>query len=165
MDEDIIYGEEFKIDEKDKKIIEALYKDGRATIAQIEKKTGIRRDSVSYRIKRLLKKDVLSCVTPIINPGKLGYYLINNVMIKTKIGTTEQEENFVRQLKNNKFIIYFASLSGRWDFQLTICAKNPEQFNEIMKEIRSIENNYIVDFEITTIVREFKFENASGLLD
>lgn len=165
MEEDIIYGEEFKLDEKDKKIIKALYEDGRAKIAQIEKRTLIRRDSVIYRIKKLLNKEIISSIIPIINPGKLGYNLINNVLIKTKIGTKEQEQRFIRELMNKKFIVYLALLSGKWDFQLTVCAKNPEHFNKIMKQIRSIQRSYITDFEIFTIIREPKYENMLGLLE
>jgi len=165
MNKDIVYGEEFNIDKKDKKIIQALYENGRATITQIERKTGVRRDSVAYRIKRLLKNEVISLIMPIINPGKLGHSLINNVLIKTKVGTKQPEEEFVKQLTNNPFIIYLALLSGKWDFQITICAKNPEHFTEILKQIRAIEPDYITDFEIFTIVKEPKFENMLGILD
>lgn len=165
MEEDVIYGEKSKVDKKDKKIIQALYENGRATITQIEKKTGIRRDSVVYRIKRLLKKGIISFIIPIVNPGKLGYSLINEVLIKTKVGTKEQEERFIKKITNNRFVIYFALLIGKWDFNLTVCAKNPEHFNEIIKEIRAMEPNYITDFEIFTIVKEPKYENALGLLD
>ncbi len=165
MKDTILYGEKSKIDNKDKKIIKSLYENGRATITQIEKKTGIRRDSVSYRIKKLLERGIISCIIPIINPGKLGYNLINEVLIRTKVGTKEQEERFIKKLKNNSFVIYLAVLSGRWDFNLTVCAKNPEHFNEILKEIRAIESDYIKEFEIFTIVSEEKYESSLGLLD
>ena len=42
-----------KLDKKDKAIIKALEEDGRALIRDIAKKTGIPRDSVNYRIKKL----------------------------------------------------------------------------------------------------------------
>lgn len=164
MNDEVIYGEKHKIDEKDKKIIEELYKDGRATISQISKRTGIRRDSVAYRIKRLLKNNIIAFIFPAINPGKIGYNLINNVLVKTKIISREEEEEFIQKLKSNKFITYIASLSGKWDLHLTICAKNPEHFNKIMKEIRAINPDYISDFEISTIVREPKYEDMIGLL-
>jgi len=165
MSNDIIYGEKFKIDQKDKKIIQTLYENGRATITQIEKKTGIRRDSVSYRIKKLLERGIISFIIPIVNPGKLGYNLINEVLVKSKVGTKEQEERFIKKLMDNPFVIYLAILSGKWDYNLSICARNPKHFNEILKEIRATESDYIKEFEISTIVSEEKYENSLGLLD
>ena len=51
----IEYTSEQKLDAKDKKIISALMENARYSIAEIAKKTGLRRDSVIYRIKKLAK--------------------------------------------------------------------------------------------------------------
>ncbi len=82
-----------------------------------------------------------------------------------KVGTKEQEERFIKKLKNNPLVVYLAVLSGRWDYNLSICARNPKHFNEILKEIRAIEPDYIKEFEIFTIVSEEKYESSLGLLD
>ena len=47
--------EKIKLDSKDKKILELLYKNSRTPVSEIARKTGIPKDSVLYRVKRLEK--------------------------------------------------------------------------------------------------------------
>lgn len=164
MVKDIVYGEKFEIDSKDKKIIKSLYENGRKSVATIENETGIGRDSVNYRIKRLLKEEVISFISPILNPAKIGYPFINNVLIKTRISSNEIEERFIKKLLANPFITYIALLSGKWDFEIKTCSKNPEHFSDIIKQIRGLEKDYITDFEIFTIVKEPKYEDMTGII-
>lgn len=164
MQTDIIYKEKFKTDKKDKKIIEALYDNGRAPISEIAKKTGLRRDSVAYRIKRLIENDVISFIIPILNPPRLGYPFINGVMIKANIGLQEEESKFVNSLKHNKNIIGVSILNGKWDYMITVCSKNPEEFNEIIKNVRNIIPGFILDYDIFTIIKEPKYDRMNDLL-
>ena len=43
------------LDKKDKKILQALDKNARLSIANISRKTGIQRDSILYRINKMKK--------------------------------------------------------------------------------------------------------------
>ncbi len=161
---DIVYGEKIKLDETDKKIIETLYSDGRMPVSKISRKTGIRRDIIVYRLKRLLENDIISFIMPILNPPKLGFPNLNAVNINIQNFDKKAEDEFTNYLKAHKNIIYFAVLSGKWDYNLIIASKSPEHFNEIFKGIRSKFSDFIKEFEVFTIIKEPKYESMQGLL-
>lgn len=150
------YTKEFRVDSKDKDIIKALFKEGRMPIAQISKLTQVRRDSVAYRLKRLRNQGVLQSVKPEIKPSAIGYPLTNLVLLKTKIGTNEEEALFIKKLKSNKFIANIATLVGKWDYYLIVLSKDPEQFNQVLKEIRNYIPDYVKEFDVSTIINEPK---------
>ena len=81
---DIVYGEKVRLDAKDKKILSALYQDGRMPVSKIAKKTGLKRDSIVYRIKRMIKNDIISFIRPTLNPAKIGFPLIIAVTIESQ---------------------------------------------------------------------------------
>jgi len=162
---DIVYGEKVKLDKKDKKILKELYKDGRMPISEISKKTGIQRDSINYRIKKMLKEDVISFIIPILNPPKMGFPTINSVTLELQNLGEEVEKKFVNFLKQNKNVIYIAPLSGRWDYLITIVARDPGHFSKILRGIRSKFSSIIKSYESSTIISEPKYEMMLDLID
>lgn len=165
MPQAITYGEKIKLDKKDKKILEALYEDGRMPISKIAKKTGIQRDSINYRIKKMLKEKVISFIIPILNPPKMGFPTVNYVSIELQNLNEEIEEKFIGFLKQHKNIIYVGSLSGRWDYLITIAVKDSGHFYEVFKEIRSKFSSIIKGYETSIIIDEPKYDRSIGLID
>lgn len=161
---DIVYGKKVKLDKKDKKILEALYEDGRMPISKIAKKTGLQRDSINYRIKKMLKENVISFIIPILNPPKMGFPTINYVNFELQNLDEEIEGKFIVFLKQHKNVIYIASLSGRWDYLITIAARDPGHFHEILKEIRLKFSSIIKEYETSTIIKEPKYDRMIGLV-
>ncbi len=161
---DITYGDRAVLDEKDKKIIEALYKNGRTPVSEISRKTGIRRDIIVYRLKKLLERDVISLIMPILNPPKLGYPNITSINMSIQNFDKKTEEEFIGFVKGHPNIIYFALLSGRWDYNIVVASRNPEHFNNTMKEIRCKFSNFIKDYDVSTIIKEPKYEDMLKLI-
>jgi len=161
---DIVYGEKVALDNTDKKIIQVLYSDGRMPISEMSRKTGIRRDIIVYRLKKMLENDVVSFILPILNPPKLGFQNLNTVNIRIQNFEKKLEDEFISFLKNNKNIIYVSVLSGNWDYNVLIASKNPEHFNEIIKDMRSKFSNFIKEFDVSMVIKEPKYENMLGLL-
>lgn len=160
----IIFGLEQKVDEKDKKIMKALFDDGRASIAKLSKKTGIRRDSVARRINRLRKERIITAFIPIINPPALGLLNVAQIMIRVKTGNDENKKKFTTMLVGNKFIVHISKLLGKFDFLFAVVYKDINQLNEIIEEIKNYVPNFIEDFEVFQVVDEPKFEKMSDLL-
>lgn len=162
---DIVYGERAKLDKKDKKILEMLYKDGRMPVSMISKKTGIGRDSIKHRLRKMIKNDVISYIRPTLNPPRMGYPLLNYVVLSINKFNLAQEKKFLNFLKVHNNIIYVGVVTGKWDYVITIAAKNPEHFSEVMKDIKSSFSSFIKDYDIMTIVKEPKYDEMLGLLD
>lgn len=154
----------YNVDAKDKKIMKALFENGRMSVTEIEKKTHIRRDSVARRLKKLVKGKIISGFTPIINPPALGYPNIALVILKTKTGQDVMREKLLKKMIATKFIIHISKLIGKFDFYCAIIYRDTTHLNEIIEEIKNYVPNYIDDFELFQVVDDPKFEDMRGLL-
>src|SRR3989344_3161692 len=132
--------EKIKLDSKDKKILELLYKNSRTPVSEIARKTGIPKDSVLYRVKRLEKLKAVTYIT-IINPVFIGF------------------------ITTHPNIIYSAKTSGRYDYTIAISAKSLKHFDEIMKLLRTKFSDIIKDFETVDILEEYKYDYMVDLID
>ncbi|MBW3018589.1 AsnC family transcriptional regulator [Candidatus Woesearchaeota archaeon] len=156
----IVYGKEQKVDAKDKKLLKVLFQDGRMSIADLAKKTGLRRDSVARRLKRLREEEVVTAFIPIINPPALGYPNIAILLLRTKPG--EDKAKFLNKLKVNKFIVHIAKLIGKFDAYCAIVYRDTNHLNSIIDEIKTY--SALDDFEIYQVAAEEKFEDMESLL-
>lgn len=155
---ELISGEKAKLDKKDKKILEQLQKNSRQTIAEITKKTGLPRDVVVYRIKKLEKSKVIRAHHTFLNPQKLGYPLYVYVLFSCYNIKPEEENKFINYLKDHKQIIYVAKNSGKYDFTIGVCAKDYLDFDEIIRDIRHKFIDVIKDIESLPTIQEYKFD-------
>lgn len=114
------------IDKKDIAILQALDQDVRASYTQIGKQTGLSKEVVHYRIKRLEKKNILtgSWATPTIGADKAIY----KVLIKNKSLGKENKQQFITYVKSLKEAVWFAGTEGNWDFVMTFFVKQHEEF-------------------------------------
>ena len=112
-----------KLDKKDKKILEVINNNARLSIANISRKTGIQRDSVLYRIKRMEKLNVIRFFHTAINPIVLGYPIYAFVNFVLHNLNKENEKLFSAYLKTLPNVVYVAKTTGKWDFTINIAAK------------------------------------------
>src|SRR3989339_513259 len=116
------------MDSKDKKIINSLFDDARMSVAEIEKKTKIRRDSVARRLKKMINEKTILGFSPIINPSSLGYPNISLLLLKTKTGNDSQKEKFLNKLtlvgnsfENSLEVIAATITTGEYLFAKLFC--------------------------------------------
>ncbi|HIG94993.1 MAG: Lrp/AsnC family transcriptional regulator [archaeon GW2011_AR13] len=152
------------MDSKDKKIINSLFDDARMSVAEIEKKTKIRRDSVARRLKKMINEKTILGFSPIINPSSLGYPNISLLLLKTKTGNDSQKEKFLNKLIQTKYIVHISKLIGKYDFYCAILYKDTKHLNEIIEKIKNYVPNYLEDFELYQVADDPKFEDMRGLL-
>ncbi len=160
----LAYGSAFKFDQYDKLILKELDENARKSLAELSKKVGLSRDAIRNRIQKMVEAKVILAFTPIYNPPKMGFPVINYVFISLYNPTEEKEKEFLKFLKYNKNITYVAGLIGKWDFILDIMAENPGQFDKILKEIRQTFPDLIKDYEVYGILQEYKYEEIGRLV-
>ena len=160
----IKYVEKNTIDNKDKQILSKLFENGRYSIADIANKTGIRRDSIIYRLKKMQENYIITGFQPIINPAALGYSNVATIMLKTKLISKEEKEHFINKLIKNSYILHIATTIGKYDFQLATVYKDTNQLNNIIEEIKMIIPDYVTEYEVLQIVEEPKFEDMQGFI-
>ena len=160
----IEYGEKIKLDGKDKKILAALDQNARLSIADISRKTGIQRDSVLYRINRMKKLKVIRFFHTVLNPSILGYDIYSYVSFNLHHLTPQREKELTGYFKSHPNIVYVAKTTGKWDFMINIAAKNLKQFDEIMQSIRMKFSEIIKEYETSSIIQEYKYDNMVDLI-
>ena len=117
------------IDVKDRKLILALYKDGRATTSRLAKQIGTSQEVALYRLNRL-RKGILKQVVPIIDYSLLGY---NTYRIQLKFAPMPAEEKaaFLEEIKAIPQLSWLVLTSGSWDAVLLLNIKDNLEFVKI----------------------------------
>jgi len=161
----IISNPQIKLDSKDKKILELLSQDARMSISEISKKSKIQRDSVAYRINKLEKLNVIKFYTTILNPSALGFPIYSYVHIKLHNLDESLEKQFVAFLVANPQVTYVVKISGEWDYDITIAAKDLGNFDDVLKEIRYKFSKIIQNYSSDLILQEYKFDYLIDLLN
>ena len=161
----IISSPSIKLDSKDKKILELLSQDARMSISEISKKSKIQRDSVAYRINKLEKLNVIKFYTTILNPLALGFPIYSYVHIKLHNLDESLEKQFVAFLVANPQVTYVVKISGEWDYDITIAAKDLGNFDDVLKEIRYKFSKIIQNYSSDLILQEYKFDYLIDLLN
>ena len=161
----IISNPQIKLDSKDKKILELLSQDARMSISEISKKSKIQRDSVAYRINKLEKLNVIKFYTTILNPLALGFPIYSYVHIKLHNLDESLEKQFVAFLVANPQVTYVVKISGEWDYDITIAAKDLGNFDDVLKEIRYKFSKIIQIYSSDLILQEYKFDYLIDLLN
>ena len=159
----IINIEEFKINEKDKKILIELQRNSRASFSEIGKTVKLPKTVVAYRIKRLVDSGFLTLFCTIINKEKLGY-IYARLFLKFQNYNEEIESKLLEFLKKKRGMHWIASLNGCYDFGITILAKNIKELNNIYSEIIYKFSKYILDKElsIATEMHYYSFKYIYG---
>jgi Lrp/AsnC family leucine-responsive transcriptional regulator len=160
----IEYGEKVRLTENDKKILKLLDKNARMLISEISRRTGIQRDSVLYRIKRMEKLKVIRFYHTVLNPSILGCPIYTFVNIVLHNIDEETEKSLVSFLRQHPNIVYVAKTTGKWDFTICIAAKSLKNFDEIITQIRLKFSRVIKDFETSSIIQEYKYDYMVDLI-
>jgi Lrp/AsnC family transcriptional regulator for asnA, asnC and gidA len=149
------------MDETDKKILNVLSENSRTSISSISKKTGIPNSTISNRIHKLEKNNVIEQYTTILNPEKIGVNVTALIIIQTE---TEKHEHVEIELPKLEQVSQVYSISGEYDILIKVWAKNLEELNEIINsQIRTIDG--IEELRELIIMERLKDEQLKIKLD
>lgn len=119
-----------EIDEFDKKIIQMLEKDGRASFLNISKTLEISNTMAHQRVAKLIANGVIQDIKPILNEKKLGYDLASFTGI-----TLEKDyvhDKVIEALKKIPEITECYFIAGEFTFFVRIVAKNSDDLRELL---------------------------------
>lgn len=152
-------GEEtvnLKIDIKDKKILSLLSTDSRMPLTQIAKKVNLSRDSINYRINRMIKNKVILGFYPIISLKRFGFSMFHLFIILDE-SRIEQREQFINHLRKSPYIMSLIEYSDRWDFEVIIAVQNLKEFDTLITELISSYPNLIVEKDKYQVIKSYHF--------
>lgn len=145
------------IDEKDKKILMLLQKDGRMQLTEISKKVNLSIDSTHKRIKEMRRKGVFETGI-FIDPKSIGFPLVADIKIKLKNISENEREKFIEYLKNHSRVIELLAVMGDYDFTCVLIAKDSNELESLSTEIRQKFKDLIDEWKGILVLKTYKFE-------
>lgn len=151
-----------KLDLKDRKILYHLSENARLPATTIAKLTGLSRDSVLYRIKKLEEKKIINSTRTIVNVSKLGY---ENFHLFVTLNNPEKhiEDKIIRELAQHESVRVILKFHGSYDFEIGFIAKNLHECDKIVQDLVNIMGSnlrYHDLFIITKTLRTGAFPNS-----
>ncbi len=142
------------LDLKDKKILGYLSEDAKISRNILAKKVGLSKDSVKYRIERLISKGIIQGYRTIIDMSKIGFENYH-IFLKLNPLTTSIESEIVKKLQKCEFIRAIIKYNGRYDYELAILVQGPLEFEKIFEKIFNECDNQIKDYEIVQLTEYY----------
>ena len=140
-----------ELDLLDKKIMYELDLNARASVTKIAKKVRASKETVKFRIKRLLKEGYIKGFYTVFNTAKLGYFYYKT-FLKFHRTTPEIEKGIVEYIKSQRNCAYLGSCEGPYDLTFLLMIKNARQFKEFMMTFKEKYGDYILEKEIHTVL-------------
>lgn len=144
-----------KLDKIDKKILECIEQNARASIVEISEKTRLPLHVANYRLKSMMKNKIIEGFKPKINIGKLGYQW-HLLLIQFQKITEKRKMEFVDFCKAHKKIYYVTNTIGVYNMMLDIHVENTEEFKEVLLELKENFSDIIKIYESIIIFDEYK---------
>ncbi len=143
------------LDDIDKKILSSLETDSTKRLVDMAKDFDVSINTVKNRIIGLINKKVITNFFPLISYSLLGYQW-HAAMLNMNIDK-ETEKQFLYFLTVNPNIVYYAKTIGQYNYIISIAAKDPVQYNDIMLDLRNRFYKYINDYEDILIFNQYKY--------
>ena len=68
------------------------------------------------------------------------------------------ERKFIEYIKQHKNIVWYVKFIGKWDYQISVFAKNHSHFHEILNEFRNEFNDSLSEYESVIVFNQFAFK-------
>jgi len=136
------------LDLKDKKILYELDLNSRHTFKEIANKIRLSKDATFYRIKRLENEGIIERYQTLINVGKLGYISFR-IFYKLQNTTSKIEEEIVKFLKDQRIVVWMATIEGYWDINTWILCKEVSELEDFWGKFTSRYLNYLADKQLS----------------
>ena len=122
------------LDDLDRKLIEALQEDGRASFRRIAKAIGVVEATVRSRYHRLIAANALQ-VTAITNPAVLGFEAISMVGVRTAHSPREVADVVISWPEATYVVI----TSGQFDLLIELVCRDRPHLLDLLARLRSVD--------------------------
>ncbi len=148
-----------KLDLKDRKILYQLDVDSRQSLTQIGKKVGLKKDVVSYRVKKLEEEGIIKNYFTVIDSYKLGYNVFR-IYFKFQNATPEIKNNVIEHLANYKNTWVVASMLGKYDLVSVLWIKDINDFYHYWETVIGKFGDYFSEKNFSIYVKSFAYKKS-----
>lgn len=151
------------LDKTDWEILRVIAHDARMPVSRIARKLGIKRETVKYRLAKLVSNGVVKYFLPYLDLAKIGYPVWGFMLVSFKDLDPKSEAEFESYVKKNPHIIFAYQSLGEWDFGIEFFAKTPQHLYQIQKDLKSNFAKIIKDVKTGSIIEVKKINYVPDL--
>jgi len=138
------YHRKSVVDEVDLKIADVLSEDGRVSLETIAKRTGVAKNIVNRRYRKLKKNGLLK-VTIQIDPVKIGYRALG---VFFAVMSHEESSSLIDKISAIHDIISIMKISGDYDLQIYAMIRDIDHFLSIKEKLEKTQGLSKIDTEL-----------------
>ena len=140
----------YKLDMLDKRILFELDKNARIPDTRLAKLVRKSKESVRYRIKKLVDDKVILGFSLWIDPTKLGYQTAKVYLNLANI--PEKKKAFIEYIKKDKRLFWLGIAEGAWNAGLTFFVKSNQEFFDLKNQVFSRFKDLILNSKTASLV-------------
>jgi len=144
---------EFTVDKLDKSIIRAISKNACFDYSTLGKELKVSRNTVSQRIKRLIKRKLILGFRSFVDLQKIGYQS-NMLFLQVNSLDRERETELYYYLKMLPEVTFIVKHIGKWKIGLEIETESSIDFQNILINLRSQFSDLISDYETFPLIKD-----------
>lgn len=148
-----------KIDLKDRKILYHLDLDCRQSNTQIGKKVGLKKDVVSYRIKKMQDEGIINNFFTLIDTFRLGYNVFR-VYINFQYVSSNIKEEIIKYFVNYKNSWVVATIKGEIDLDVVIWVKDIIEFYQFLDKTLDLYEEYFEKYAISIYTQSAVYKKS-----
>ncbi len=146
------------LDALDRKILFELDCDSRQSFSDLARKVRHGRDTVEYRVERLIGRGIIRECTSMVNLYKLGltiyktYFHLRNERERTK--------EFFQYVRAHPQVYRVAIYDGNWDINVATVARTPRDFYEIHSKLITKFHDIVLEYAMYTLIDVWRFRKG-----
>lgn len=131
---DILSKHTYSLDLRNRKLLAELLKNARESFTKIGKVTNLSKETIQYRFHQLLKQNVILFTYPDIDFHALGFQKYHILLVLDE-RCQDKHKKFLEHIKNDSNTLRVIEFSDDWDFEITLLAKNIQDFDTIQRRL------------------------------
>ena len=149
----------YKIDLKDRKILYELDLNCRQSNSQIGKKVGLKRDIISYRLKKLQDEGIINNFWTFIDTFKLGYDVFR-LYINFQYITPKIKEEIIQYFVNYRNSWVVATTKSEIDLDVVIWVKDIFEFYQFWEATLDKYEDYFSKYSISIYIQSVVYKKS-----
>src|SRR3989344_988806 len=155
--------DEYKLDEKERKILSVLNKNANARIIDISKATNISAELVVYKLKKLKKEKVLITSKAYFDMEKVGYFY--SIVLINFNNLSKANQNKMREFaKSSLYVDSLMFMMGEPNCYIQIFHKNVSDIHNTLKNLKETFSDDSLIFDILPLKNEGESINSIPFL-
>ena len=150
-------SETVELDTTDRKILKQISNNARISIVELAEKTGLSRDTVMYRMKKLTSQEIIAQYKCYLNLENLNikHY---KVIFRMKNFSPLEEQKIKEYAAKHRQSTQLLKLIGSYDLEIEFETQSEDELYSILNEIKQKFSSIIRDLDIIRITKTHKLD-------